>query len=95
MDLHTHNRVTQLIDGMSTPRPRTPAQREQSRRNGARSRGPVTAEGKRRSSRNSLKHGLLARRLRPSGDTSAPSRRRGVCLSPRERFSGSFRQDTS
>ena len=32
-----------------------------SRINGARSRGPVTGQGKRNSSRNSLRHGLLAR----------------------------------
>jgi hypothetical protein len=39
---------------------RFPAQIEASRRNGARSRGPVTAEGKARASRNALKHGLTA-----------------------------------
>jgi hypothetical protein len=39
---------------------RTPAQIEASRRNGARSPGPVTAEGKACSSRNALKHGLCA-----------------------------------
>jgi hypothetical protein len=40
---------------------RTPAQQAASRANGARSRGPVTPEGKRRASRNALSHGLLAR----------------------------------
>jgi hypothetical protein len=39
---------------------RSPAQIEASRRNGARSRGPTSPEGKERASRNALKHGLTA-----------------------------------
>ena len=42
------------------PSTRSPAQIEASRRNGARSRGPVTEAGKARASRNALKHGLTA-----------------------------------
>src|SRR4051794_5726615 len=42
------------------PATRSPAQIEASRRNGARSKGPVTPEGKKRASRNALKHGLTA-----------------------------------
>ena len=45
---------------MPEPRPRTPAQIEATRRNGARSNGPSRAEGKTRASRNALKHGLCA-----------------------------------
>ena len=39
---------------------RTEKQRQASRQNGARSRGPSTTQGKHNSSRNSYRHGLLA-----------------------------------
>src|ERR671922_1015886 len=42
---------------------RTPAQIEASRRNGAKSRGPNTPEGKAIAAANSLRHGLTARAL--------------------------------
>jgi hypothetical protein len=55
-----------------TARPRSPAQIEASRRNGARSRGPISPEGKARASRNALRHGLCSTRsLAPGEDPEA------------------------
>lgn len=63
------NRIGGLIgEDHSVVAVRSPAQRQASRRNGAVSRGPVTAEGKAKSRLNSLKHGLLARVLVPPAD---------------------------
>jgi hypothetical protein len=50
--------------------PRSELQREQSRRNGALSHGPVSEQGKARSRLNALKDGLYARTLGPTPDTS-------------------------
>lgn len=53
------------------PATRSPAQVEAARRNGARSRGPATPEGKARSSRNALRHGMRCERfLVISGETT-------------------------
>lgn len=66
--LHSNGNGNGTGNGLHEPVPRTQAQREASRRNGRRSRGPKTLEGKTRSSANSLKHGLLARQLAPPAD---------------------------
>jgi hypothetical protein len=51
--------------------PQPTAKTRASRRNGARSRGPRTAAGKLRSSRNALTHGLRARKLALLDDENA------------------------
>jgi len=61
------NRISGLIDEPGSA-PRSPAQQNASRRNGALSRGPVTFEGKSRSRMNAMKHGLLARVIAPASD---------------------------
>src|SRR4051794_36566971 len=67
--MSTSTRLSGLIEPPpSRARSRTSAQRRASRLNGARSRGPVTVEGRDRSRLNSLKHGLLARVVCPPGD---------------------------
>ena len=52
----------------------TPQRREASRRNGSKSRGPRTPEGKSRSRTNALKHGILSRVLPPQ-NTARTDRR--------------------
>jgi hypothetical protein len=70
--------------------PRTAAQAEASRRNGARSRGPSTAAGKLRSAQNARRHGLRAKTMAPS-DVEA-FRRHAESLHRRLRPQGPLQQ---
>lgn len=66
----------------------TPAQQAASRANGARSRGPVTPQGKRRSSQNSRRHGLLANTVVLDNESRAgflkSFREHLQCIGPRD-----------
>ncbi len=75
--------MTNLTQNTSDPRPdthRSAAQIAASRANGAKSRGPVTEEGKAASSRNSLRHGLLAKMVLIEGESEAAFRQLSEAL---------------
>lgn len=71
MSFEISDRFSGLFEaGQTATPPRTAAQREASRRNGARSRGPRTPEGKHKSALNSVRHGVLASALMPDQTTT-------------------------
>lgn len=63
---------------------RSEAQIQASRENGAKSRGPKTAEGKKRSRWNSFKHGILSRHFAPYGVTESKDELFGSILAELE-----------
>jgi len=79
LDASSTNRISNLWgDSPAAAIPsvvsRSPAQREAARRNGAMSRGPISPEGKARSSANAIKHGVLARKITPPCDIRGDDR---------------------
>lgn len=61
------SRISEFLTS-PVPRLRSAAQRQASRQNGSRSRGPTTAGGRERSRGNALTHGLFAKAIAPPGD---------------------------
>jgi hypothetical protein len=90
------NRIAGLIDddGQAPSPPksrsaarRSPTQREASRANGSKGHGPVTVSGKQRSSLNSLRHGLLAKKFTPPADARGDDR---LCRKLRRELAAEF-----
>jgi hypothetical protein len=63
------NHQDELSSQPPGPKPRTEARRASSRRNGSKSRGPVTPEGKARSVRNNFRHGVVAKAIILEGES--------------------------
>ena len=67
-DMDIHHPPTGESTGTAAKPPRNPAQALAARLNGSKSQGPRTDAGKQKSAMNSLKHGLLAKRIAPPAD---------------------------
>ena len=68
--------ASQLLTAILAPEANMPSQRksETARANGARSKGPATSEGRARSSRNAVRHGLSAKAILVPGESEAEFR---------------------